>query len=143
MEQGILLGMLGVCAAEDIKKRSIPLPYLVIFGLVGIGLHWYGHKLFLFDMGTGIAVGVGLLGLSALTRGSIGMGDGFIFCAAGIFLGGSGNVELLMFSLMYAGIWSLGMIVFKKRKSKVGKQRIPFAPFVFIGYVTMLVGKVL
>lgn len=143
MEQGIVLGMLGLCAAEDIRKRSIPLPYLVFFGIIGFGIYWYGKEMSLFSMGAGLALGAGLLGLSCLTRGSIGMGDGFIFCVTGIFLGGAGNLELLMISLMYAGLWSLGIIVFRKANKRVRKKRIPFAPFVLMGYFTILVGKML
>lgn len=138
MGQGIVLGMLGLCAVEDIKMRSITLPYLMVFGIIGVCMRWYGQELSLAAIGTGMALGVVLLGISCLTRGSIGMGDGFIFCTTGIFLGGSENAELLMVSLLYAAIWSLGILVFGKRNGSVGKRKIPFAPFVFMGYASLV-----
>ena len=107
MEQGILLGMLGVHAIEDFKRQGVTLPLLAIFGIAGAGIQLYGQKMGALGMGSGIAVGVCLLLLSGLTRQSIGMGDGFLFCVTGVYLGGSKNLELLMMSLFYASLFAL------------------------------------
>ena len=139
MEQGVLLGILGLCAAEDVKKRSITSLYLAIFGAVGIVIHLFGRELSWPGIGLGVAVGVVLLLLSRLTRGSIGMGDGLVFCVTGIFLGGVCNLELLMISLLYAAFFSLGMLTFGKKYKNRWKREIPFLPFVFLGYATLLV----
>ena len=136
MEQGILLGMLGLYAVEDIRRRHITLPYLIIFGLLGIFLHMYFKDTSVVSILSGVAVGLGLIVLSVLTRGSIGMGDGFLFLVTGIFLGGGQNISLLMVSLLYAALFSLGVLVLGKRNGK--KKEIPFVPFVFLGYATML-----
>lgn len=73
------------------------------------------------------------------------MGDGFLFLVTGIFLGGGKNMELLMISLLYAALFSLGLIVFGKVKGKAGRKEkeIPFIPFVFLGYATMLLEEAL
>ena len=88
MEQGILLGMLGWYAIEDVKKHSVTVSYLVLFGVLGVALQIFGQTVAIRSMGLGVAVGLGMLALSWVTRGSIGMGDGWIFCVTGIFLGG-------------------------------------------------------
>ena len=138
MEQGILLGMLGVHAIEDFKRQGVTLPLLAIFGIAGAGIQLYGQKMGALGMGSGIAVGVCLLLLSGLTRQSIGMGDGFLFCVTGVYLGGSKNLELLMMSLFYAALFALGVVIYRKTYKTQRKQRIPFVPFVFLAQATLL-----
>lgn len=143
MEQGILLGMLGVHAIEDLKRQGVTLPFLAIFGIAGACFQLYGQKMGALGMGSGIAVGVGLLLLSAMTAQSIGMGDGFLFCVTGVYLGGSKNLELLMMSLFYAALFALGIVLCQKRYKTQRKRRIPFVPFVFLAHATLLLEELL
>ena len=143
MEQGILLGMLGVHAIEDFKRQGVTLPLLAIFGIAGAGIQLYGQKMGALGMGSGIAVGVCLLLLSGLTRQSIGMGDGFLFCVTGVYLGGSKNLELLMMSLFYAALFALGVVIYRKTYKTQRKQRIPFVPFVFLAQATLRLEELL
>lgn len=143
MEHGILLGMLGLFAMEDIKRRSITLSYVVLFGGIGIVWQLFGQGISIPSMGLGVAVGLGIIALSQATRGSIGMGDGWIFCVTGIFLGGSRNVELLMMSLLYAALFSLGVLIVRRKDGNKRKKEIPFLPFAFLGYLTLAIGEVL
>lgn len=135
MEQGILLGMLGLYAMEDIRKRTITVRYMILFGAVGLGLHIYRQEMTAISLLLGVAVGIGMILLSLVTRESIGMGDGFVLMTTGIFLGGAANVELLFYGLLYAAVFSLGIVVFQKKKKK---REIPFIPFLFLGYLTMI-----
>lgn len=135
MIQGILLGMLGLYAAEDIRKRVISVRYLPIFGAAGMILHIYMRDMSIFRIFLGAAVGIGILLISHITDGSIGMGDGLLLVVTGIFLGGTSNVELLFTGLLYAAVFSLGVLVLGKRKRR---REIPFIPFLFLGYLTML-----
>lgn len=132
----ILLVMLGVYAIEDIRKRTISISFLPLFGLAGAGLHLFQRDMGIVSILLGMVVGAGLIGICFLTRESIGLGDGLIFLVTGVFLGGSANVELLLFSLLYAAVFSLGALIVGKKKRK---QEIPFIPFVFLGYLTMIV----
>ena len=140
MVQGILLIMLGIYTIEDIRKRKITTTYLVLFAILGILLLCREPEFELFGIITGVAVGAGLLGISILTGESIGKGDGMVFLVTGIFLGGSLNLELLFISLLYAAIFSIGILIFKRGGRK---QEIPFIPFVFLGYLTMVIGELL
>lgn len=138
--QALLLGMLGLYAVEDIRKRTVTVRYLILFGAVGMGLHLYWRETSLPGILLGIAVGMGMLLLSFLTGGSIGRGDGALLMVTGIFLGGASNVELLLTSLMYAAVFSLGILVFGRRKKN---REIPFVPFLFLGYLTMVLETII
>ncbi len=136
LEYGVLLSMLGCYAVEDLRKHTITLRYLICFGAIGMMMHVLKRDVSIVNLLLGIAVGLGLILLSFLTRGSIGMGDGCLFFVTGIFLGGSNNAELLLTSLLYAAVVSLGILFFGRGKRN---REIPFIPFVFLGYLTMIV----
>lgn len=135
----ILLGMLSLYAVEDIRKKSISVRYLWIFGAAGIAIHLFQKSISVTDMLLGAAVGAALVAVSLLTRGSIGLGDGFLLMTAGVFLGGSSVLELLFISLLYAALISLGMMAFRRWKRK---REIPFVPFLLLGYLTMTVAGI-
>lgn len=134
MSRIILWGMLGLYTVEDIRKKRISVRYMWIFGAAGIAINLFQKSISVPDMLWGAAVGAVLVALSLLTRGSIGLGDGFLLMTAGVFLGGGRVLELLFISLLYAAFISLVMMVFRKWKRK---REIPFVPFLLLGYLTM------
>lgn len=136
MTRIILLGMLSMYAVEDIRKKRISVRYLCIFGAAGIAINLFQRSTSVPDMLLGAAVGAALVAVSLLTRGSIGLGDGFLLMTAGVFMGGSSVLELLFISLLYAALVSLGMLAFRRWKRK---REIPFVPFLLLGYLTMMV----
>ncbi len=136
MTRIILLGMLGLYAVEDIRKKRISVRYLWIFGTAGMAINLFQRSISVPDMLLGAAVGAALVAVSLLTRGNIGLGDGFLLMTAGVFLGGSSVLELLFISLLYAALVSLGMLAFRRWKRK---REIPFVPFLLLGYLTMMV----
>ena len=79
----------------------------------------------------GVLLGVALILLSKLTDGSIGMGDGIVFCLTGMVLGLAGNFSLLCTSLLLAGILSIVLICTRMIKKS---DSIPFVPFVFLAF---------
>ena len=136
MTRIILLGMLSLYAVEDIRKKRISVRYLWIFGVAGIAINLFQRSISVPDMLLGAAVGAALVAVSLLTRGSIGLGDGFLLMTAGVFMGGSSVLELLFISLLYAALVSLGMLAFRRWKRK---REIPFVPFLLLGYLTMMI----
>ncbi len=135
MGRGILLVMLGVYTIEDIRKRRITVWYLPIFAGLGVALQALSRNRSVAEILLGIGVGLGICLLSRCTGGSIGPGDGLILTVTGIFLGGSANVELLLTGLLYAAVFSLGILTLGKKNRK---QEIPFVPFLLLGYLTMI-----
>ena len=140
MERGILLGMLALYGVEDLRKKTISARYLPLFAIAGMGLHLFLQNLSVVSILLGMAVGLAMMGLSVLTRGSIGMGDGMLLVVSGVFLGGAANVELVFTGLFYAAVFSLGILVFGKRKKK---REIPFITCLFLGYMTMVLTELL
>ena len=137
MEILILSGMLGLYSIEDIRKRTITAKYLIVFGIAGVMIHLCKRDISLLGLLLGAGVGMGMVCISFITRGRVGMGDGLLLITTGIFLGGAVNMELLMISLVYASFYSLGVIIFRKKKKNC---EIPFIPFIFAGYITIVVG---
>lgn len=165
MQRGILLGILAFLAVEDMRKRKISVPLLCLAGVAGTGMHIWQKDMPVAAILPGMAVGIVLILLGMVTRESIGVGDGAMFIVTGIFLGGAGNVELLFISLLYAAVFSLGVLIFYYIRKNAGmgrkkisgrkmhkggcrhhstgrKQEIPFAPFVFLGYLTIVLEAV-
>ena len=74
--------------------------------------------------------------LSAATRGNVGMGDGILLVVTGVYLGGSENLALFMMGLLLSALWSLGLLLLKK---KGRKEEIAFVPFLLLSYFIMLI----
>lgn len=131
----MLLGMLGICTIEDIRKREVCIYPVMLFGIAGIVMHLYYRNLSIYNLLAGIGVGVFLLLISKLTRGKVGEGDGVVLIASGIYLGFWENTRLLLHGLLFCGICSLILLVCKKKK---GTDEIPFIPFLLAAYLEMI-----
>ena len=135
MQKLILLGLLGWCSLEDAKRKELTVIYILMFGIGGILLHLIAPVCTIYSILWGMLLGGGMILLSLITRGSVGLGDGILLMVTGVYLGGYGNLELFMTGLFFAALWSLGMLTLKKKK---GKEEIAFVPFLLLSYVTML-----
>ena len=69
----------------------------------------------------------------------MGVGDGVVFLCLGIFLGLSGNLRLLFFSLLIAAIAG-GVYAIVTKKGI--KAKIPFIPCVLVAFVGTIVTEV-
>ena len=64
--------------------------------------------------------------LAFLTKGAVGLGDGWLLCATGVLLGMAGNFELLLMgAVLCAVVLSGGLLLGKAR----WKDTFPFVPF--------------
>lgn len=131
----VLVSLLGICSWEDIKKREVTLSLICIYGIFGMLLHLFLDKIAIFDILGGMAIGIILLLIGKLFHQCVGYGDGFIILVSGIYLGMNKNIELLFYSVILSGIFSLILLcIFRKKKD----YEIPFIPFVFLGYIGVL-----
>lgn len=137
MQSVLLLILLVVCAVEDLKRKEVTVTYILVFGIIGVLLHLFYPNCSVYSMLWGLLLGIGVMTVSVLSCGSIGMGDGILMTVTGVYLGGYQNLELFFIGVFLAGIWSLGLLVFKKKKRK---EKIAFMPFLLVAYVFMLVG---
>lgn len=123
---GVILLVLSVW---DVRKKTVPvIPVILCVVLVMV------YRVFLGEISQtlgGIGIGGLILMVSFLSGGDVGGGDALVFGMTGALLGISGNVELLLLSLILSGIVSLFFVVIKK---KGRKYRIPYVPFIGIAY---------
>ena len=56
-----VLGMLGICSIEDIRKKEIQSVRVLCFGIGGILLHLWQRNQSLYSMLGGIAVGAAVI----------------------------------------------------------------------------------
>ena len=126
-----VLGMLGICSIEDIRKKEIQSVRVLCFGIGGILLHLWQRNHSLYSMLGGIAVGAAVIILSLVSGGIIGIGDGLVLCVAGIYIGGINTMRLLLTGLFLSSLYAL-VLLFMHRKRR--KDTIPFIPFLLAAF---------
>jgi leader peptidase (prepilin peptidase)/N-methyltransferase len=112
-----VLGMLGICSIEDIRKKEIQSIRVLCFGIGGILLHLWQRNQSLYSMLGGIAVGAVVIILSLVSGGIIGIGDGLVLCVAGIYIGGINTMRLLLTTFPVLSVCT-GIAVHAQKKTK-------------------------
>ena len=135
MQKYLVLGLLGLCSWEDMKRKRLTVVYILLFGICGMMLHLFSPICSIYSILGGILLGLAMMLASVATGGMVGMGDGILLAVTGVYLGGTGNLELLSIGLLLSACWSLGLVVLKKKR---GKDQIAFVPFLLASYLTML-----
>lgn len=135
MQKFMVLGLLGLCTWEDLKRKELTLIYILLFGICGVCLHLFYPECSIYSMLWGMLPGAAMMIVSCMTHGKAGMGDGILLVVTGVYLGGMGNLKLLFTGLVLAALWSLWLLVSGKKKRK---DRIAFVPFLLLSYLTMM-----
>jgi len=131
----VLLGVLFVFAGMDVKKRELSLLLLGICGAFGVILFLMTDELLWQELLGGLCVGGGMLLFALVSKESVGVGDGLLFCVTGIYLGLWQNLLLLFGAVLFCAAAGAVLLL---RKKCTRKQQIPFAPFVLIADVALL-----
>ncbi len=135
MEMISLMGILGYFSWEDIRKRSIHLVPLIMAAIAGLMMHLYFCRITIWNIFGGLTIGLAMYAISLLTGEKIGKGDALLLAVTGIFLGFWGNLILLWIASCLAAIGGVVAVCFFHK----GKEyEIPFAPFLFVGFVIYL-----
>lgn len=135
MSQVVLTIWLFVCSLQDIKYKKISttllllgLPFLLTTSIVTNPVGFKSRVL-------GLAVGVILIGISYITKGQVGMGDGVVIGIIGLCFGIQITVQVFMYGLFISAIAAI-IILGCKRGSR--KTTMPFIPFLLLGYLGVL-----
>lgn len=109
---------------SDIEQQIIFDKQLALFAMFGLlrsllfSLPWEQHLL------AALAGGLSFLLLAILTRGGIGGGDIKLIAALGLWLGGEALKLTALGGIIIGGLWALGAIAVKKKRTDF----IPYAP---------------
>lgn len=132
LEIGILSAGLGINSIMDLRTKKISLKIMLILFISGCVFRVMQGNLFTLEFVLGLLPGGICLALSYMTRGNIGIGDGFMFLVLGAFLSIEELFVTSMIALGSAGIAAMVLLIgFHKKKN----YEIPFVPFMFVGFV--------
>lgn len=136
METIGLLGMLGICTYEDIRKKQVEVLSVLAFGILGVLIHMINQSTTILNILGGMAIGLVVYVISLLSKEKIGKGDALIIAISGIYIGFWDNLILFWGATTIAGMIGLIYIAFGRRN-----KELPFVPFLFITYVGILILK--
>lgn len=136
LQDTLMLGFFSISAYQDYKKRKINVYFLLTGGIIGLLFHLYSMEFDIIEILFAMGIGIMILLYGFLLGGGVGLADGLILIVSGIFLGFEKNMEVFIIGLFLAGITSLFLSVIK-RKGRT--YRIPFAPFLLVGYLFVMV----
>ena len=115
----------------DIRKWEISIPVTLLFGLAGVVYSVRSGRT-MTDYLIPLGIGILILGGSVLTRGQVGMGDGWMLLALGCMLRMECYIQMACIGMLLAAAYSgVLMLVFRKNR----KTEIPLVPFLLLGYV--------
>lgn len=115
----------------DIRKKEISIPVTLLFGLAGV-VYSVRTGRTMTDYLIPLGIGILILGGSVLTRGQVGMGDGWMLLALGCMLRMECYIQMACIGMLLAAAYSgVLMLVFRKNR----KTEIPLVPFLLLGYV--------
>lgn len=125
----------AICSAYDIRIQAVPKWLLLVGGFMAALARMAG-----VGAGTWIYIGGGFFGMvffliSKYTKESIGYADSWMIFVLGIYLGIWKLTVILGIAFLIAGIWGMGMLLWKKKSRQA---TFPFLPFLMAGYLGVI-----
>ena len=132
MAEAIHFSLLMVHTAYDMDRKRLPRAWLAFHLGTGLWLAFLRCGLTSLSWVAALVPGLFIMTAGALTRGSIGSGDGWVLMAGGLACGGTAAAEELMIALMLCAAVSLILLAAGRA---TGKTRLPFVPFLALAEV--------
>lgn len=131
--QVLILILLLVNSVVDLWLKRISLLSLGIYALVwtAVCLPDSNWQIIL----PALVPGVLLTLIGYFTKGSIGMGDGFLVFFMGLGISWTCILAVLMLAFLLAFCWAVAQWVLYRS----GQKSFPFVPFILMGYVVVLI----
>lgn len=134
MEQAAAVLLLGGNAWRDLRKHRISILLTAGIFLAAVIMRiWRGEYA---ALAAGILPGIILLGISWITKESLGYGDGLVQSVLGALLGWKKALEILMGALFLAAVFSAAALAVHRLGRK---SELPFLPFVLGAYLILLI----
>lgn len=128
--------ILLICSYTDIKYRRVSKGIAAIYFTLAV----LGH------LAAGDSPGETVLGLipggfcfllSWISRQGLGYGDSVLITGCGVSLGFGPCMLVSFTAFFWAGLWAMGLFVFRKADRK---KELPFVPFLLLGVVIQGIG---
>lgn len=126
------IGFLGICAVFDARTKQIPFRFVVWFGAGALVYRLLTGRLLELSVAAGILFGAAVLLAAKRFPKQIGEGDGWLLIVTGLFAGFEGCLESFFAGVVMAAAVSIVLLVGKKGSLQT---TLPFAPFLFAGYL--------
>lgn len=131
----LVFGVLLVFSAADLKWKKVwTLPVVILSVLALVYRIWFGTTV--FELLFGLVPGGIMILLSYATRESIGIGDGLVLGALGLFCGIKKTVAVLGMALVLVAMLAVILLIMRKAGRKT---ELPFLPFLCAGYLLCIV----
>ena len=122
----------GVIDKRYKKIRQELCIVITIFGIILLFVENQKISENIIFLGMAVIPGVLLCLISWITKGSIGIGDGYVVITMGVYIGGMNTFIIIMMAFaMVAFLGMLVMIIKNKRRD----MEIAFVPFICLGYI--------
>lgn len=132
-----IIGLLLFAAAVmDFKSKSISRGFLFVLMLASFISIFVRADLGIWNSVGGALIGLCAIGLSMISRGQIGRGDGIVIAALGAVLGFRDCLAAVCLASMIMALVSVVILILKKGNRDT---RLPFIPALFVGYVTCMI----
>lgn len=128
----LIAAILASLAIVDVHYRKIPLDILVLAAVAALLNQIFVEKGDPLLVLGGVGVGIAFLGISRLTRESVGYGDSLAILILGLCLGLWRLLAVLAVAFLILGIVAMGCLV---RRKMSRKKMLPFYPFLMCGYI--------
>lgn len=128
-------GMLFAAGITDLRSRTVSRRFLLALALFcTIGVIFQGGCRLPDSVG-GFGIGLCVIGLSVISRGQIGRGDGIVIALVGLLLGFYGCLVVVCLASLIMALASIVVLVLKKGSRYT---RLAFLPALFTGYLIYL-----
>lgn len=134
MEQAAAVLLLGGNAWKDLRKHRISILLTAGIFLAAVILRIRRGEY--AALAAGILPGVILLGISWITKESLGYGDGLVQSVLGALLGWKKALEILLGAFFLAAIFSAAALAARRLGRK---SELPFLPFILGAYLVLLI----
>ncbi len=135
----IMIGMLTVLMIQDIRTKRVSIWAIALFFIsVAVAVIVRGQQADLYPVAGGL-IGSVIIGVSIITKQSVGLADGLVITGLGVYMGLWKIIGLLMLALLFAALVAMVALLLKKADKNT---KIPFIPFVQVAFVVMILGVV-
>lgn len=129
-----------VLSVQDFRERMISGMLLAVGAAAAVGSQIIWNRYSVWECIGGLLIGLLFIGISRLTRESLGYGDSILITILGIYIGVWNLMYVLLIAFLLSAICAVLILIkfcFHRKKA------LPFIPFLTVGYMSFVLLEVL